>query len=316
MLPPEVELETLQAISSRFGGKHQLRIDPNGRWTVETAVEDRQAAEGRCRWNTTRTRSAARRRWPRSAARTGLPMSTNMCVDAFDHIPPAVQNAAGRCRPGRPSLLGRHSGCQELGRIAPALGWKLSQHSNNHAGVTMAAMIHLGRDRAAAHDRQRHALSLAASTADIIAGGKLPIRGGQMKVPAGPGLGVELDRDKLAQAHETYSKCGMRDRDDAAHDAAGRTRLGADPAVGSPARRNLTWVPAFHLAVSTAQSFRFCLLRLMDSGMEIAIMAGGHRAAPTLLPLLSLVAAPRILSAASSRQLSPRQWVVGCGATY
>jgi glucarate dehydratase len=81
--------------------------------------------------------------------------------------------------------------------------------------VTMAAMVHL-----AATIPQ---LTVASDThypwliesADIIAGGKLPIAGGKMKVPSGPGLGVELDRDRLATAHETYEKCGMRDRDDA-----------------------------------------------------------------------------------------------------
>ena len=36
-----------------------------------------------------------------------------------------------------------------------------------------------------------------------------------MRVPAGPGLGVDLDCDKLAKARETYEKCGMRKRDDA-----------------------------------------------------------------------------------------------------
>ena len=35
-----------------------------------------------------------------------------------------------------------------------------------------------------------------------------------MKVPAGAGLGVELDRDKLARANETFTKCGMTGRDD------------------------------------------------------------------------------------------------------
>jgi glucarate dehydratase len=35
-----------------------------------------------------------------------------------------------------------------------------------------------------------------------------------MSIPAGPGLGVRLDRDRLARAHEAYQKCGMRDRDD------------------------------------------------------------------------------------------------------
>lgn len=37
-----------------------------------------------------------------------------------------------------------------------------------------------------------------------------------MNVPTGPGLGVELDRDKLANAAEVYRKCGMSGRDDAA----------------------------------------------------------------------------------------------------
>jgi glucarate dehydratase len=33
-------------------------------------------------------------------------------------------------------------------------------------------------------------------------------------VPTMPGVGVALDRDKLARAHETYQRCGMRERDD------------------------------------------------------------------------------------------------------
>src|SRR5205807_2372284 len=39
VLKPEIELETLKAISTCFFGKHQVRIDPNARWSVETAVE-------------------------------------------------------------------------------------------------------------------------------------------------------------------------------------------------------------------------------------------------------------------------------------
>jgi glucarate dehydratase len=91
----------------------------------------------------------------------------------------------------------------------------MSQHSNNHAGLTMAAMIHLG----AALPQ----LTLASDThypwlvddADIIEGPKLAIAGGKMEVPKGAGLGVALDRDKVARAHEVYEKCGMRGRDDA-----------------------------------------------------------------------------------------------------
>ena len=93
---------------------------------------------------------------------------------------------------------------------------KVSQHSNNHTGVSMAAMIHLAAtvpELTVASDTHYPWLI---DSAEIIAGGKLPIAGGKMKIPAGPGLGVELDRDQLARAAEIYEKCGMRDRDDAA----------------------------------------------------------------------------------------------------
>ena len=39
--------------------------------------------------------------------------------------------------------FGGFAGCQALGPVCDAAGWTMSQHSNNHAGVTMAAMIHL-----------------------------------------------------------------------------------------------------------------------------------------------------------------------------
>ena len=43
----------------------------------------------------------------------------------------------------------------------------------------------------------------------------LQIVGGEIAVPARPGLGVELDRDALAVAHELYLQHGLGARDDA-----------------------------------------------------------------------------------------------------
>jgi glucarate dehydratase len=39
VLPVDVELETMEAMAERFGPKTPLRIDPNGRWTVPTAID-------------------------------------------------------------------------------------------------------------------------------------------------------------------------------------------------------------------------------------------------------------------------------------
>jgi glucarate dehydratase len=214
VLPPDVEQETMQAMHERFGGERLMRIDPNARWTTETAIRvGRKLRDVKLEYYEDPVRGQEAMAEIREA--TNLPMSTNMCVTRFEHVPRAV-----RLHPVDVVLADNHywgglTGCQELGRVCETLGWKVSQHSNSHAGVTMAAMIHL-----AAVVPQ---LTMASDThypwlvesADIIAGGKLPIRDGRMKIPDGPGLGVKLDHDKLARAHETYRKCGMRNRDDA-----------------------------------------------------------------------------------------------------
>ena len=100
--------------------------------------------------------------------------------------------------------------------MCDVIPWRLSQHSNSHAGVTMAAMVHL-----AAATRQLECASdthypWLVDSADILVGPKLAIESGQIRVPTGPGLGVEVDRDKLARADQVYQKCGIRDRDDGA----------------------------------------------------------------------------------------------------
>jgi glucarate dehydratase len=214
VLPADVEWETMKAMHTHFGGKRLLRIDPNARWKPETAVRiGKKLREVNLEYYEDPVRGQQAMAEVRKE--TSLPMSTNMCVTRFEHVPEAI-----RLKPIDVVLCDHHywgglHACQELGRLSETLGWKVSQHSNNHAGISMAAMIHVGA--------VVPQLTVASDTHypwlidghDIIEGEKLPIRDGRMKVPDGPGVGVKLDRDKLARAHETYQKCGMKERDDA-----------------------------------------------------------------------------------------------------
>jgi glucarate dehydratase len=215
VLKPDVELEALKAISDRFAGKHQVRIDPNARWSVETAVEiGRGMKDLPLEYYEDPVRGQEAMAEVRR--RTKHMMSTNMCVVEFDDIAPAIRNQPIDVVLADHHYWGGITGCQSLGTIARSLGWVLSQHSNSHTGVSMAAMIHVAAlipELTVASDTHYPWL---VESAEIIAGGKLPIVGGRMKVPAAAGLGVELDRDRLALAAEVYQKCGMRDRDDAA----------------------------------------------------------------------------------------------------
>lgn len=214
VLAPDVELATMKALAGRLGPDALLRIDPNARWTMATAVRIGRGLAG-LPLEYYEDPVGGQAAMAEVRRETGHKMSTNMCVTRFADLAQAL-----RVRPIDVLLADLHyfggfAGCLALGPVCDAAGWSMSQHSNNHAGLTMAAMIHLG----AACPQ----LTLASDThypwlvegADILEGAKLPIKGGRMNVPAGPGLGVAIDRDKLARAHEVYRKCGMRRRDDA-----------------------------------------------------------------------------------------------------
>jgi glucarate dehydratase len=213
VLAPELEAETLEAMAARLGPGALLRIDPNGRWKTATAIRiGNQIKQLPMEYYEDPVQGQAAMAEVRRE--TGLKMSTNMCVTSFAHIPEAL-----KLKPIDVLLCDHHyfggfAGCLALGPICKPAGWTISQHSNNHAGVTMAAMIHLAAsipELTMASDT--HYPWLIEGT-DIIEGPKLTIQGGAMAIPAGPGLGVTLDHDKLARAHETFVKCGMRGRDD------------------------------------------------------------------------------------------------------
>jgi glucarate dehydratase len=216
VLTPDAELETLKAMAATLGPKARLRIDPNARWTTATALRVGKAIKpSGLNLEYYEDPVAGQPAMAEVRRETGLPMSTNMCVVAFAHLAEAL-----RLRPIDVLLVDHHyfggfAGCLALGPVADAAGWSLSQHSNSHAGLTMAAMTHLAASLpqlTAASDTHYPWLP---DDADLIEGPKLPIVDGAMAVPKGPGLGVSLDRDKLARAHEVYRKSGMTGRDDA-----------------------------------------------------------------------------------------------------
>jgi glucarate dehydratase len=67
-------------------------------------------------------------------------------------------------------------------------------------------MLHLGAvipNLAYAADAHYHHL-----TDDIIEGGMMKYEAGKIRVPDGPGLGVKLDRDKVAEYAELYKRLG------------------------------------------------------------------------------------------------------------
>jgi glucarate dehydratase len=214
VLSPNQERETLSAMAETLGPGNLLRIDPNGRWRLETALRIGRALK-RLPMEYYEDPVNGQADMAQVRRETGLKMSTNMCVTRFDHLAGAFQTKPIDVLLSDLHYFGGFAGCLALGPVCDAAGWTIGQHSNNHAGVTMAAMIHLGAVLPQLTSASDTHYPWLPEDSDIIDGPKLTIRDGAMAVPKGPGVGVNLDHDKVARAHEVYRKCGMTRRDDA-----------------------------------------------------------------------------------------------------
>ena len=162
--------------------------------------------------STWRTRRPASRAWREVAREAAMPLATNMCVVAFDHLPPAIRQDAVQVILSDHHYWGGLRRSKLLAGICETFGLGLSMHSNSHLGISLAAMVQL----AAAVPNLTYACDThwPWKTEDVVAGEPFSFSGGAIAVPDRPGLGVELDRDALGRLHEQYLACGLRNRDD------------------------------------------------------------------------------------------------------
>lgn len=211
VFPPDYEIETLRHLRAAFPG-HPLRIDPNGGWTVATTLRLLPQLDGLLEY--LEDPAATLVEMGEIAGVAAMPLATNMVTTEFDHIPETLRLNAVQVILSDHHYWGGLRATQQLARIGAVFGVGISMHSNSHLGISLAAMTQLGATIPN--------LAYAADTHypwqqdEVIAGGRLAFEGGCLRVPAGPGLGVTLDRIALAALHRNYLECGLRQRDDAA----------------------------------------------------------------------------------------------------
>ncbi len=222
VLEPEVEVETVKQLYRALGPTVPLRIDPNSAWTVETSVRvGRELAEelgrgGYLEDPTAGLENMAAVRIRLVAEGIMTPLASNVAVTCFADIPQSLQLDAVQIILCDVHYWGGMRQVQHLARLARTHGLGLSMHSNSHLGVSLMAMAHV----AAATPHLTYACDThypwQSEQDEVVLGGKVPIVGGCVRIPNKPGLGVELDYDKLARGRERYAKCGYRKRDDEA----------------------------------------------------------------------------------------------------
>lgn len=210
VFPPAEEIAAIRALAEAFPGQ-PLRLDPNTAWTVETSGYVAHELDGVLEYLEDPTRGIGG--MAKVARQSPLPLATNMCVIAWEHLRPAVEQDAVQVLLTDHHYWGGLRRTRELAAVCEAFGIALSMHSNSHLGISLAAMTHV----AAAIPNLDHSCDTHYpwnSADDVIVPGVLELRDGAVRVPTGPGLGVELDHDALDRLHRLYVDSGVRSRDD------------------------------------------------------------------------------------------------------
>ena len=208
--PPEEETDAIFALSEAFGPEVPLRLDPNAIWSLDTGIKYGKVLTPVLEYLEDPVRG--QKNMAQLRKELGVLLATNMCTTSFDELPTSFQLHSEDIILSDHHFWGGLRASMELARICSHFGRKLSMHSNSHLGISMAAMTHLG----AAIPDLVYALDTHYpwQSEDVIVGGKMKIEEGNVAVPAGPGLGVELDRAALHQLHQNYLACGLTTRND------------------------------------------------------------------------------------------------------
>ena len=201
---PDYELECYRAVAESLGGD-SFRFDPNGAWSAEQAIRFGQAIEEiRNDYLEDPVYGMAGMRRVREKVR--MPLATNTVVVNFEQLAANVLDTAADVVLLDTTFWGGIRQCVKAAAVCETFQLGVAVHSSGELGVQLATMLHLGAcipNLSFAADAHYHHL-----TDDIIEGGPLKYEDGSIAVPGGPGLGVKLDREKLAEYAEAYKRLG------------------------------------------------------------------------------------------------------------
>jgi glucarate dehydratase len=237
--PPEHELECFRAIGAAFPGEG-LRFDPNSAFSLDDAIRFGRGILD-LRNDYYEDPVFGMPAMARLKQFVPIPTATNTVVVNFEQLAENVRNGAVDVILLDTTFWGGIRPCIKAAGVCETFGLGVAVHSSGELGVQLATMLHLGAvlpNLSYAADAHYHHVA-----DDVIEGGKLAYRDGAIAVPTAPGLGVRLDREKLARYHALFQELGgyPYDRDPARPDwfALVPNSRWADPSVAVDLRGRL-----------------------------------------------------------------------------
>jgi glucarate dehydratase len=204
VFPPDHDLEVYLALAAAFPGD-SFRLDPNAAWSVEESIRIGHAIEG------VRNDYYEDPCWGLEGMRrvrsfVNIPTATNTVVVNFEQLAACIQLDSIDVILLDTTFWGGLRQAWKAGIVCDKFQRGVSVHSSGELGIQLATMLHLGAslpNLTFAADAHYHHLK-----DDIIKGGKMKYVDGKIAVPSGPGLGVELDGDKVREYAELFRATG------------------------------------------------------------------------------------------------------------
>ncbi|AEI51977.1 enolase C-terminal domain-like protein [Runella slithyformis] len=205
VMAPTEEARVLELCRERLSDDFGLRIDPNGVWSVPTAVKiGKRLEEIGIEYFEDPSWGLNGNAEVRKQIR--IPIATNMYPARFDDLAPAIKLNAVDIVLTDIHYWEGPKGVKDLVAVCNTFNLGVAMHSGAEFGIELAAMIHTASTiptMTFAGDAHYHYL-----TDDIIEGGLMKYENGCIKVPTGPGLGVSLDEDKMKFYEKYYEGKG------------------------------------------------------------------------------------------------------------
>ena len=215
VLPAPDEAKAVIALADRFP-EARITLDPNGGWLLDDAVKTCRELVDVLAYAEDPVGPEAgfsgREVMAEFKRATGLPTATNMIGTDWRELGHAIRANAVDIPLADPHFW-TMAGSVRVAQLCDAWGLTWGSHSNNHFDVSLAMFTHV----AAAAPGAITAIDTHWIWQDGQRITKEPygITDGYLTVPDEPGLGVELDDEAVAAAHELYKREGLGSRDDA-----------------------------------------------------------------------------------------------------
>jgi glucarate dehydratase len=216
VLSGDAEIEAVTALAERFPDA-RITLDPNGAWSLKEAIRlcrDQHNvlayAEDPCGAENGYSGREVMAEFRRA---TGLKTATNMIATDWREMGHAIQLQSVDIPLADPHFW-TMQGSVRVAQMCHEWGLTWGSHSNNHFDISLAMFTHV----AAAAPGEITAIDTHWIWQDGQRLTKAPLQivDGCVQVPKKPGLGVELDMDQVAKAHELYKGMGLGARDDSA----------------------------------------------------------------------------------------------------